>query len=186
MTCQACGAQLSASARFCHKCGAAVATAGATGWRAGLPWGVAGAVLGALIAVVAMRSAGAGSREQGADGAAPPRQIRAPDISQMSPQERANLLFNRIMRAHEAGKNDSVQFFLPMALGAYSQLPTLDPDSRYDIGQLLLLGNALARRAYADFLRNESAELARNRPEYAERRDLIDSFAERARRESRS
>jgi len=222
MTCQACGAQLSASARFCHKCGAAVATAGATGWRAGLPWGVAGAVLGALIAVVAMRSAGAGSSERGADGAAPPRQIRAPDISQMSPQERANLLFNRIMMAHEAGKNDSVQFFLPMALGAYSQLPTLDPDSRYDIGQLLLLGNepaaaaaqadtilravpthlfgfmlradayhtqgkrALAQRAYADFLRNESAELARNRPEYAERRDLIDSFAERARRESRS
>src|SRR6266849_8012897 len=56
MTCHACGAQLSATARFCHKCGAAVATTGATGWRAGLPWALSGAALGALVAVVAMRS----------------------------------------------------------------------------------------------------------------------------------
>ena len=121
----------------------------------------------------------------------------------MSPEERATRLFNRVMVLAENGKMDSVQFFLPMALGAYAQLPSLDADARYHVGHLQLLGGdvqgalaqadtiqravpthlflyvlrarayeqqgntALARRAYAEYLRNEAAELARNRPEYA-------------------
>ena len=145
MTCHACGAQLSSTARFCHKCGAAVATTGATGWRAGFPWALAGAALGALVTVVAMRSvgAGAGNRERGAEpteAAAPGPRLAAPDISQMSPEERANRLFNRVMLLAEAGKNDSVLFFLPMALGAYAQLPSLDADARYHVGLLELAG----------------------------------------------
>ena len=169
-----------------------------------MPWALAGAALGALVAVVAMR--GAGSREQGAttEETAQRTQLRAPDISQMSPEERANRLFNRVMILAESGKNDSVQFFLPMALSAYAQLPSLDADARYHVGLLQLAGGdataALAqadtihqslpthlfiymlrshaynqlgnvqeeRRAYADFLRNESAELARKRPEYGQ------------------
>jgi hypothetical protein len=130
----------------------------------------------------------------------------------MSPEERANRLFNRVMILAEAGKDDSVQFFLPMAVGAYSQLPALDVDARYHIGLLLLAGHqpaaALAqadtirravpthlfasvlrahayqalgnrpgqRRAYAEFLRNETAELARNRPEYADHREALTAF----------
>lgn len=62
----------------------------------------------------------------------------------MSPQERANRLFNRVMTLAEAGKNDSVRFFLPMALGAYSQLPELDADARYHIGLLQLAGGDVA------------------------------------------
>ena len=157
--------------------------------------------MGALITVVAMR--GAGSRERGAETAAPGSQLPAPDISQMSPQERATRLFNRVMVLAENGKMDSVQFFLPMAIGAYGQLPSLDTDARYHVGHLQLLGGdvqgglaeadtiqravpthlfiyvlrarayelqgntAQARRAYAEYLRNEAAELARKRPEYA-------------------
>jgi hypothetical protein len=207
MTCHACGAQLSANVRFCHKCGAAVGGGGgqATGWRVGLPWAVAGAALGALVTVLAMRVGGASPRDVTTLGG--PVGV-APDISQMSPEERANRLFNRIMILDEAGKADSVRFFLPMALGAYSQLPALDVDARYHIGLIQLAGGqpagALAqadtilrtvpnhlfafvlrahayrdlsnrqaqRRAYADFLRHEAAELARNRPEYAEHREL--------------
>lgn len=122
----------------------------------------------------------------------------------MSPEERANRLFNRVMILAEAGKTDSVRFFLPMALGAYSQLPAIDADARYHIGLLQLAGGdavaALAqadtiqrstpthlfiyvlrahayqqqgntqqeRRAYDDFLRHEPAEMAKNRPEYAQ------------------
>src|SRR6266513_6504237 len=63
MTCDACGAQLSQSAKFCHKCGAAVATAGVTGWRAGLPWALAGAALGALGTVIVMRATTAPARD---------------------------------------------------------------------------------------------------------------------------
>jgi len=206
MTCHACGAQLSSTARFCHKCGAAIATAGATGWRAGLPWALAGVALGALVAVVAMRSA---SPARSDAGEAPPR---PPDISQMSPEERATRLFNRVMTLAQAGKDDSVQFFLPMALGSYARLPSLDADARYHVGLLQLAGGdataALAvadtirrstpthlfiyvlrahayqalgnkvqeRQAYADFLTHEQAELARNRPEYDEHRNSLTSF----------
>jgi hypothetical protein len=154
MTCHACGAQLSATARFCHKCGAAITTTPATRWRAGLPWALAGAAFGALVAVIAMRAtgprspetAGAGPGDGTAGGGAP-----AIDISQMSPEERANRLFNRVMILAEAGKQDSVQFFMPMALATYSQLPTLDADARYHIGLLqLAAGDIPAALAQAD------------------------------------
>lgn len=153
MTCHACGAPLSSTAKFCHKCGAAVATTAATGWRAGFPWALAGAALGALITVLAMRGLG-GSMGQGAESTAPRSPLPAPDISQMSPQERANRLFNRVMILAEAGKADSVQFFLPMALGAYTQLPALDADARYHIGLLQLAGSDVAAAlAQADTIR---------------------------------
>jgi hypothetical protein len=144
--------------------------------------------------------------------------LRPPDISQMSPEERANRLFNRVMILAEAGKADSVRFFLPMALGAYSQLRQLDADARYHIGLLQLAGGdvdaalaqadtiqrsirthlfiyvlrahayqqsgntPLERRAYADFLRNEAAETARNRPEYNDHSDALKSFKTEASR----
>lgn len=217
MTCQACGAQLSDNARFCHKCGAVVGVASPSGWRAGLPWAVGGAALGALITVVIMRTSG--PSPSGVDAANTPAEMgRAPDISQMTPAERANRLFNRVMILAEAGKGDSVRFFLPMAIGAYTQLPVLDADARYHMGLLQLAGGdtdaALAqadtiqrlvpthlfisvlrahahqqsgntqqeRRAYSDFLRNEPAELAKNRPEYADHRDALNSFKAEASR----
>jgi hypothetical protein len=220
MTCHACGAALSAHARFCHKCGAAVAGGQTTGWRFGLPWAIAGAALGALVTVLALRiggAQGAGSTEQ--DGAAPRSVLRAPDISQMSPEERANRLFDRVMILAQAGKADSVQFFLPMALSAYDMLPALDNDARYHIGLLRLAGGdaaaalaqadtirrttpthlfvyllrahayqqegdrKLERQAYADFLRNEAAELARNRPEYTDHSNALSAFRDEARRQ---
>src|SRR3989454_11992911 len=105
MTCHACGAPLPRTARFCHKCGAAVAapSQGSAGWQAGLPWAVAGAAVGALLTVVALRlgsSSGAGMGEAGGGGDGPPPASRlpAPDISQMSPQEPARRLFGRVVR----------------------------------------------------------------------------------------
>jgi hypothetical protein len=139
----------------------------------------------------------------------------------MSPEERANRLFNRVMILAQAGKDDSVRFFLPMALGAYTQLPALDLDTRYHIGLLELAGGeptaALAQadtiqraipthlfayvlrahayqllgnrqgeqRAYADFLRHETAERARNRPEYSDHTDALTAFREEATRQAR-
>src|SRR2546428_515824 len=157
MNCHACGAPLAGTARFCHKCGAQVGGTHTSGWRAGLPWGVAGAALGALLTVLALRL-GAGSREQGAGDApeatAPRSQLPAPDISQMSPEERATRLYNRVMTLHTQGKADSAEFFLPMALQAYAMLPALDVDARYHIGVLdLTSGNAAAALAQADTIR---------------------------------
>src|SRR6266536_1398894 len=157
MNCHACGAPLAGTARFCHKCGAQVGRAQAAGWRAGLPWGAAGVALGALLTVVALRL-GAGSREQGAGGPtsapAPSSPLPAPDISQMSPEERATRLYNRVMTLHSQGKADSAEFFLPMALQAYAMLPALDVDGRYHIGVLDLTGgNAAGALAQADTIR---------------------------------
>src|SRR5258706_8993086 len=106
MTCHACGAQLSANVRFCHKCGAAVGGGQATAWRVGLPWGVAGAALGALVTVVAMRLGG-GSPPGEPTTFGGPVGGKPPDISQMSPEERANRLLNPIIILHEAGKNQN-------------------------------------------------------------------------------
>ena len=214
MICHACGASLAATAKFCHKCGAQVGGGQAAGWRVGLPWGVAGAALGALLTVVVFRlgtSTGDERRETG-DAAAPASRLSPPDISQMSPEERATRLYNRVMILHSQGKADSAAFFLPMALQAYAMLPALDVDGRYHIGVLALTGGddagalaqadsirravpthlfaamlraralelrrdaAGARRAYAEFLRNEAAERARRRPEYAEHKDNLDAF----------
>jgi hypothetical protein len=161
MTCHACGATLSDGARYCHKCGAST-QARATGWRVGLPWGIAGLAVGALIGVLAMRGTGGA-----AGSAAPDTPVApfagggttgggAPDISQMSPEERAQRLFDRVMRLDEAGKTDSVQFFLPMALGAYQQLPALSLDAHFDVGLLKLAGgNTAGALAEADTIRRE-------------------------------
>src|SRR5438093_11142104 len=155
MTCHACGAPLAATAKFCHKCGAQVGGGQAPGWWVGLPWGVAGAALGALLAVLALRIGR--SREPGAvpDGArggtAAGSLLPAPDISQMSPEERATRLYNRVMTLHSQGKADSAAFFLAMALQAYAMLPALDVDARYHIGVLDLAGgHAPAALAQAD------------------------------------
>src|SRR5216117_2276941 len=145
MNCHACGAQLAGTARFCHKCGAQVGGAlpQAAGWRGGLSWGVAGIAVGALLTVLVLRL-GAGSREPGAgapaSAPAPGSRLPAPDISQMSPEERATRLYNRVMSLHSQGKPDSAEFFLPMALQAYAMLPALDVDARYHIGVLDLTG----------------------------------------------
>jgi hypothetical protein len=72
----------------------------------------------------------------------------------MSPEERATRLYNRVMTLHAAGKSDSAEFFLPMALQAYSMLPALDVDARYHMGVLELTGgDAKGALAVADSIR---------------------------------
>ena len=62
---------------------------------------------------------------------------RAPDISSMSPEERANRLYDRIMQLDAEGKTDSVQF---IALNMFiPQLRSMEPLSlhlRYDLGRV--------------------------------------------------
>ena len=62
--------------------------------------------------------------------------MRAPDISNMSPAERASRLYDRIMSYSEQGKTDSVQIFAPMAVAAYEMLGGLTPGQRYDLGRI--------------------------------------------------
>src|SRR5258708_9969434 len=89
MNCPACGTALAPTARFCHKCGAQVGGTHAAGWRAGLPWGVAGLALGGLLAVVGLRL-GAARAQGGGEPPPPPAGAgpRAPPTPPPSPDER--------------------------------------------------------------------------------------------------
>jgi hypothetical protein len=117
---------------------------------------VAGIALLALIALVAAQRFGrppaaqsdvavatAANGSPGGDGAAPgDAPVRAPDISSLSPRERADRLYDRIMRLDSEGKKDSVEFFSQMGISAYQMLPQQDLDSRYDMGRIAEVAGA--------------------------------------------
>jgi hypothetical protein len=60
----------------------------------------------------------------------------APDISNMSPRERADRLYNRVMAAAERGDTGQVRFFVPMALQSYGLIGPLDQDAHYHVGMI--------------------------------------------------
>jgi hypothetical protein len=169
--CAACRAPLTPGARFCHRCGTpAGITRSALERHSGvgnaLPWAVAAIALLALIALAAGQRFGrtpppptglttpAGTPL----GDAP---ARAPDISSMTPTERAERLYDRVMSLAERGRADSVQFFMPMALQAYEAIGPLNLDQRYDLGRLAEVGgDASIAAAQADtILRAEPRHL---------------------------
>ena len=92
---------------------------------------MAGIALLALIALVAgqrlnttsspgpAQPAGAGDAGAFSPGGA---SARAPDISALTPRERADRLYDRAMRASSEGKIDSSRFFGRMAVDAYRSM----------------------------------------------------------------
>ena len=129
-----------------------------------LPWAVAAIALLALIALVAGQRFGrkpaavaeapsaapqvagpfAGGDPNAAaatDSTSPERPVRAPDISAMSPDERALRLFNRVVSLAEQGKRDSVQFFAPMALMSFQSLPAPTALQRFELGRIAELAD---------------------------------------------
>ena len=152
MECHACGTELAADAQYCHRCGRRTresASARNSGWSVAISWAAAGAAVGALITLMVVRGGGPPAAQPAA--ATMPLGSGAGDISQMSPEERATRLFNRVMRLDEERKADSVAFFVPMALQSYAMLPARDADARYHIALLeLAAGNPGGALAQAD------------------------------------
>lgn len=160
--CTSCGAEIRAAARFCHRCGAAtdgtsrpVAGSPGGGAQVVLPWVVAGIALLSLLAFIVgqnfRRAPAPSATTATAAGDAAGASGRAPDISQMSPTERADRLFQRVMLYVEAGKSDSVQFFAPMAIQSQLALAPLDAHRRYDLGLLAMVsGDAAMAQAQSD------------------------------------
>lgn len=135
-----------------------------------IPWAIAAIALVAALAALAGRgfnsSRGstldapsnalpqAGLDDRGLEGEA---NVRAPDISTLSPQERADRLFTRVMILNSQGKSDSVQFFAPMALTAYQMLAPLTADQRYDMGRIAEVSGQLdIAQAQADTILRET------------------------------
>ncbi len=188
--CAGCEAALTPGAKFCHRCGRSAGATPAPGTltpqppvhggsiASSLPWIVAAIALVTLLAFFAgnafnskrggsldapqnaLPQAGLDDRgmtgAQRAEGA-----IRGPDISQLSPQERAERLFDRVMILNSQGKTDSVQFFAPMAISAYEMLAPMTADHRYDMGRIAEVAGVLTlARAQADtILRGNSSHL---------------------------
>jgi hypothetical protein len=126
------------------------------------PWIVAGTAIVLLLALIIYRVASQ-QREVAApvmanNGAAPPAggtpdvpSGPAPDISQMSPRERFDRLYDRIMRAAESNDTATVSRFSPMALGAYQLLDNIDADARYHAAMLhIAIGDMAGANALAD------------------------------------
>jgi hypothetical protein len=82
--------------------------------------------------------------------------VRAPNISNLTPSEIADRLFNKIMLLNTQGKSDSVQFFAPMAVQAYQMMEQqqghpFDTDQRYDLGRKAEIAGAIPfAKAQAD------------------------------------
>ena len=165
--CSECGTKLNANARFCQNCGSPIhgrsspddrTTWNTRGpWTPGsnaLRWGVPALAVGLLIVLTIVQLASRGGTTDSAQrvplgsGAGT---VQAPDISSMSPDERADRLFNRVMRLSSEGKADSAAFFGPMAMGAIEALAPLNAHRRYDMGLVALVtGDAAKAAAEAD------------------------------------
>ncbi len=151
-SCSSCGAALSPGARFCHACGARSTGTSAGSHTGSVPWVIAGGAVVALLIVVAITQLNPGGNAPPAARPGPSAAAgRAPDISQMSPRQRADALFNRIMTAAENGDQQTVTGFSPMALEAYRLVGALDTDARYHVGLINLVSGVYdATLAQAD------------------------------------
>lgn len=166
--CRECGNVLLPDARFCTQCGASVpspSTAAPLGEvepvepphrrSSVLPWVVAGAALVALVGVVVVprfRDSESPPAEAPMQAVTPPAgDARSVDIASMTPRERADRLFDRVMRNLSQGDSTGARQFVPMALAAYDMAGQPDTDARYHIGALhMVAGDPAAARAQAD------------------------------------
>lgn len=180
-SCATCDAPLTPGARFCHRCGTpagATPAAASRGFAGVLPWAVAALAMVSLIALVAGQRFGDrgtptgtsavldGANGQGSTVISAPNaptsdrtgMPRAPDISQLTPEQRAERLYDRIMTEAEAGRPENVRTFLPMAIAAFEMLSPMSLDQRYDLGRIAEVGgDTTLARAQADTILQQRA-----------------------------
>lgn len=144
--CAACGTPAPPGAKFCRECGARLGVGPSSGWSRAIPVALlAGLVLVVFAVVVGLafllrpelfRTPQSASRAPAAASAPAATSAPSVDLSQMSPREAADWLFNRVMRAQELGNPDEARRFAPMALEAYGRVDGLDADAHYHLGLL--------------------------------------------------
>lgn len=149
--CRACGTPAPAESDFCGKCGrrlAGSASAPAGGRRAMVGLLAVVVALGAVFLARGFSSAAAPAVADvtgGADAAA-----AAPDISRLTPAERFDRLYRRVMQGARTGDTLAARF-APMALAAFEMLDTVDADTRYHAALIKLhVGDAEGAAAFGD------------------------------------
>lgn len=162
-SCRECQNPLPPGARFCNMCGV---PAGAQAAQASAPrqpvlaWAITGVAVVALAAVTLVPRLSGGDARQAAAGAAtrlaqqgagPAGDPSSVDLASMTPRERADRLFNRVMEGISSGDTSQVGFFAGMAIQAYAMVPERNADLHYHLGELYrLTGDAAAAQAQAD------------------------------------
>ena len=156
--CQACGTELAGTVRFCHRCGAF--QQGRPPGTERLAWAAAVGVSLLFAAFIAWKAyrfesapppAMANAGNAGPGGRATAGGAAAVDLSSMTPRERFDRLFDRVMAASERGDAEEAGRFLPMALMAYGQLDSVDQDARFHAALLQARGGDWAAvRALTD------------------------------------
>jgi hypothetical protein len=118
--------------------------------RERIAWLVAGLAVVALSVLILWRG-GSLQPAPAPEMANPGSQSGPPDISSMSPEERFSRLFDRVVRASEAGDSGTVAQFAPMALAAYGMLPGSNADLRFHAALIhLAIADFAGARALAD------------------------------------
>lgn len=152
--CNQCGAKAGPNAAFCNQCGAQLSGRGARAGAGGehraaaaailggqnLAWWVAGIAMFVLIVVVGVSMvqpgpAGAPAAVQPGAAAVPGAGV-PPDISNLTPREAADRLFNRVMTSASQGDSVGARAFIPMAVAAYEQARPLDNDGLFHLSLL--------------------------------------------------
>ena len=124
---------------------------GSPGW-----WAAGGFAVLALVALVwtarRERASAPPPEAPAAPLASGPGEGAPPDLSTMTPTERFDRLYRRVMRAAESGDSATTARFAPMALLAYAQLDTADAEARYRAAvlQLHVRGDTAAALRLAD------------------------------------
>jgi len=157
-TCPRCSQPVAEGSRFCASCGAQLAQQPAS--PANLvryaPWILTG-VLGLLLVLLVARRSPAPTAEGPTPAATP--QGAPPDISNMTPAQRFERLYQRIITAAQSGDQNTVTQFMPMATAAFGMLDTVTVDARYHMAMLELhVGDMNAAQAQADTIRKGDAD----------------------------
>lgn len=160
MACSSCGHTPPAGARFCNQCGGAISNAAAPAALAAAsnvassgtrPAPAAGAqtnslwIVGGVVLVGVMLVALYPIFSPQSKNLVPPQQAVGPsassiDLTTMTPRQAADRLWERVMQAVSRGDTQEVVNFLPMAIGAYEIVDSLDLDGQYHLSALKLEG----------------------------------------------
>ena len=153
--CPGCGHDSPAGTQFCGACGAPLggARTPAGGINRYIPWILGGAVVVALAAAL-FRSGGTAPPPVVAEGPTQRPAGTPPDISQLTPRQRFDRLYTRIIEAAQKGDQATVEQFTPMALAAFGMLETVDADARYHLAMLQLhVGDVAGAQTQADSIK---------------------------------
>ena len=149
-SCRACGASIAPAVRFCHVCGAPQVSETRPSPQV-LPWIIAGSALVILVLVLVVRIPSSDPVQSPAQGITTSGTPIAPDISNMTPREQADRLFDRVIIAAEQGDTTQELQFASKTVTAYGMLGALDEDARYHLGLVHdLQGDPIAAALQAD------------------------------------